>query len=280
MATTVDDLYSQGVSLTKHERVYRELLDRVRSGDWAEGSRVPSESELAAEFDASRGTIRQALSRLRDEGVISGGRGVQPTVQRLVPQQSFSSFMSFTEWARSAGREPGQRTLELARRACPADLAVELELAPDAPVVQYVRLRLLDGHAAMVERSTFPLEVARPLFDADLDSASVYRTLTEAGRRPARARHIIDAVAANRLDSELLEVPVGTPLLRQRRLVHDADGNPFEWAEDRYLPAEANFVIENTVGARSALAQRQIAETHPRTEPAAPGDHSRKEPPS
>lgn len=245
------------MSSIKHEQVRRELLDRIRSGVLAEGAPLPSEAQLCAEFGASRGTVRQALSALRADGVIAGGRGAPPVVRRLVPKQSFATFMSFTEWATSLGLEPGQRTVEVVRRACPEEIALELELEPADQVVQYTRLRTIDGRPAMLERSTFPFAVGSCLLLADLDTRSVYRTLIEAGRRPDRARHVIDAVAANPLDAELLEVEPGTPLLRQRRVVHDADGAPFEWADDRYLPSEARFVIENTIDAPTPLTLRR-----------------------
>ena len=57
-----------------------ELLSaRIRSlideGELAEGARLPAESELASRFGVSRPIIREALSRLRSEGVIVSRRG-------------------------------------------------------------------------------------------------------------------------------------------------------------------------------------------------------------
>ncbi|GAA4376764.1 UTRA domain-containing protein [Paeniglutamicibacter cryotolerans] len=86
------------------------------------------------------------------------------------------------------------------------------------PVVQVVRLRLLDGVPAMVEASAFVHSVGRRLFDFDADSGSIFGFLSDAGVDLRRGRHTIDAVAATAGDAELLGVEESSPLLRERRL--------------------------------------------------------------
>ncbi|MFC7616496.1 hypothetical protein ACFQV2_26535 [Actinokineospora soli] len=63
-----------------------------------------------------RGTVRQALAALRHEGLIGGGQGKPPVVRETAVAQPFETFLSFTRWAKQIGREPGQRTVEIARR--------------------------------------------------------------------------------------------------------------------------------------------------------------------
>lgn len=234
------------VQLPLHLQLYETLRERIRSGLWAEGSRVPSEAELMAEFGVSRAPVRQAMAALRAEGVIAGPRGAPPRVQPEIPSQPFTTFMSFTEWVTAMGRTPGQRTLEVARRPAPPRVAKQLRLTEGDPVVVVVRLRLLDEVPTMLEHSTYPLSIGVHLLTADLDSGSVYRLLREIGCEPTRARHLIDAVAAGDPEVRSLGVEPGSPLLRVRRTAYDQQGQPMEVADDRYLPHVANFVIENS----------------------------------
>ncbi|MEV6811093.1 GntR family transcriptional regulator [Micromonospora sp. NPDC051296] len=66
---------------------YRVIADEIRKrlehGIIAPGALLPTESALTAEFRASRGTIRQAIATLRDEGLVSTehGRGTHATIQ-------------------------------------------------------------------------------------------------------------------------------------------------------------------------------------------------------
>jgi GntR family transcriptional regulator len=98
----------------------------------------------------------------------------------------------------------------------------------------------------MVERATFVESVGRLLFDFDPDSGSIYAYLTGQGIDLRSARHTFDAVPAGELDSELLGIPVGTPLLRERRRATSADGTPLEYGDDRYRPDRVTFTIDNS----------------------------------
>lgn len=247
------------VQSTSEEPIHQRLSDlfreRISSGDWKEGKPLPSEAELCAQNGVSRGTVRQALASLRSEGLITGGRGKPPVVAHPVPSQSFATFMSFTEWAHSLGREPGQRTLEIARRPAGEDLAGKMLLQPGDPVIQVLRLRSLDGNPTMVERSNFVADVGNALFDFDTDSGSIFGYLTSRGVDLSRGRHVIDAVGADEMDASLLGVAAGSPLLREHRLTYAEDGRILECSDDRYLPHLANFVIENTRASRAALVR-------------------------
>ncbi|NEB82302.1 GntR family transcriptional regulator [Streptomyces sp. SID14478] len=238
-----------------HRRLGAEFRRRIETGEWPEGLPVPSEAQLCEEFGTSRGPVRQALAQLRTEGHLVGGRGRPPVARRGTPSQPFASLMSFTQWAHSIGRTPGQHTVEVARRRAGADVAARLGLDEGAPVVDLVRLRHLDGVPAMVERSTFVLDVGAHLFAVDPDGGSVYEALTSRGVDLHHARHTIDAIAADADDAGLLKTAPGQPLLRVRRLAYTGDGTPVEYADDRYLPSMATFTIENTVGGRTVAGR-------------------------
>lgn len=233
-----------------HRTVADELRRRIRSGAIDVGEALPSEAELCHEFSASRGPVRQALSTLRDEGLIGGGQGRRSVVLDAVPAQPFESFQSFTRRAELTGHVPGQRLQEIALRRPDPLVAATLHLDADALVVQLVRLRLLDGRPAMLERMTYIEEVGRPLLAADLDAGSIYALLLAQGVDLHSARHTFDAVAADALDAELLGVPEGHPLLRERRLTTDSAGAPLEWSEDRYRSDVATVTVTNTRSTR------------------------------
>ncbi len=249
------------MNLARHEQLRDEFLHRINSGSWPDGSAVPSEAALCKEFAASRGPVRQALAALRSDGVIFGGRGKSPVVRSAVVSQSVETFMSFTEWAESIGKLPGQKTQEIARRAAGTLVAGELGLAPEDPVVTLLRLRSLDGEPAMVERSHFVPWAGQALFNFDTDSGSTFRYLLSVNVDLHSARHTIDAIAAGVQDAELLGIAVGAPLLRERRVTFSSSGEPLEYADDRYRPELANFMISNTLHGRAPVARVQSTTT-------------------
>ncbi|SDM63610.1 GntR family transcriptional regulator [Nonomuraea jiangxiensis] len=236
-----------------HERVASELRRRISSGELPVGAAVPSESRLCEQWGISRGPIRQALATLRAEGLIGGGRGRPPVVRSQSVPQPFETFLSFSRWVELMGRTPGQRTLEIARRPATPEACDALGVEEGAPVVQLLRLRLMDDMPAMVERTTFVWSVGRLLFDFDCDSGSVFAHLSRCGVDLSRARHVIDAIATDETDAALLGVPLGSPLLRERRQTSSAGGEPVEFSDDRYRPDLVSFTIDNSQQAHPAL---------------------------
>jgi GntR family transcriptional regulator len=243
------------MAMALHELIADDLREQIRLGELTVGVALPSESQLCERWKSSRGPVRQALATLRSEGLIAGGRGKPPVVCTSSIGQPFDTLLSYSAWAHSIGRKPGQRTLELALRRADEHAASVLQIDEGVPVVQMLRLRYLDGEPAMLERATFVEHVGRRLFDFDCDSGSLWAYLLSQGVQFANASHVIDAVAADAVDAQHLAVPEGAPLLRQQRCTRSTDGEVIEYHDDRYLPGIVSFTLENTLDARCALTR-------------------------
>lgn len=80
------------------DRVYSEILGSLVAGEFKEGDKLPTEQALSARFAASRPTIREALSRLRADGITSTRQGSgtfvkrrpDPDVPRFTPLETIS----------------------------------------------------------------------------------------------------------------------------------------------------------------------------------------------
>ena len=71
----------------RYREIAEDLRQRVGRGDLAAGSLLPSESELSAEYAASRITIRKALELLREEGLVDSRQGFGWFVARSPPSR-------------------------------------------------------------------------------------------------------------------------------------------------------------------------------------------------
>lgn len=63
--------------------VFEKLLRAIKSGAYQPDERLPAEHELALEFQVSRPVVRDALQRLRDQGLIYSRRGSGSFVRNL-----------------------------------------------------------------------------------------------------------------------------------------------------------------------------------------------------
>lgn len=90
-------------------RVYAALRDRIDRGDWSPGTRIPSHRDLATEFGVAPLTVRQVLSQLEEQGLVSRqvGRGTfvrqaeSPSVLIVEADTQLAAFLA--EYVKGAG---------------------------------------------------------------------------------------------------------------------------------------------------------------------------------
>lgn len=73
----------ESVSLKLSDLVYAKIAESIHSGDYPIDSRLPTENEFAENLGVSRPVVREALARLRNEGVIISRRGSGTYVQKV-----------------------------------------------------------------------------------------------------------------------------------------------------------------------------------------------------
>ena len=75
---------------TRYGKLADSLIKRIKQGFWRVGDYLPSENNLAVEFEVSRPTVRRALQNLEDNGFISRRRGDGTRVLADKPTNSFN----------------------------------------------------------------------------------------------------------------------------------------------------------------------------------------------
>jgi GntR family transcriptional regulator len=205
---------------------------RERTAALQPHSALPSEAQLCDEFGVSRMTARAAVQRLVQDGLVYRvpGRGTFVAASRA--NRTAGHILSFSDEMRRKGRTPGSRMIERRERRATDEEERRLGVS-DVVVVR--RVRLADGKPLALERAVFPADRAADVLDADLERASLFRTLVTAGLVPTSGSAALGAEAATAEDARLLRVRKGAPLLVERRLIHDQDGRPLEWTESRYV---------------------------------------------
>jgi len=245
----------------RYRQVVAELRREIAEDGYGSGGRLPSEKALAEHFGVSRGTVRQALAVLRNDGVVTSRRGTRRVVLDNPPLQDFAELTNFASWARSLGEQPGGSVIHQEQRPATAEEQLQLRLAPGGEVLWVLRLRTLSGRPVMVERTTYPNSVGALVAQMPADADSVTDLLAQHGVLFADADHTIDLALAGPQDAELLGCAVGGPLLREHRRTTDPAGVPVEWSDDRYLPGTVAFSVHNSLASSALTRRRTVAQS-------------------
>jgi hypothetical protein len=86
LVVTQENVAVNGSRKLSPQEIAEILRDRIRAGDLRAGDRLPTQAELADEFRVERGTVRQALRALQDDGLLSNvSKGSPPRIAEVVP---------------------------------------------------------------------------------------------------------------------------------------------------------------------------------------------------
>jgi GntR family transcriptional regulator len=219
---------------------YQEIADalRVRATRAPAGTVLPSEAELTAEFDASRVTVRRALELVRDDGLIAARQGFGWYVATEPVPQRLESLGTIEAQLTDIGKHAERRVVEFAFEAPPPPVR---ELLGVDQVLRVKRVNLADGEPFAVVTVWCPAELGKRLSRQDVERHPFYELLRIELRG---ATQTIGADAVEPMDAALLEVPVGSPVLKCRRVTTDIAGSPVLVSEHLFPAHRTEFVVD------------------------------------
>jgi GntR family transcriptional regulator len=229
--------------MAKHDSpvpLYVQIKDYLRlniqNGVFAVNERIPSERQLAEQFDVNRLTVSKALSDLAQEGLIYSrvGKGTYVSPARI--DQALQSLTSFTEDMSSRGKKASSRVLYAGVDLADDEIAKALSILPGVEVVVLHRVRLADRLPIALERSHIIYALCPGILDQhDFSQESLYRALREEyNLRLTYAHQTIEAHIAGEAEQTVLEAGPCTPILRITRVAYIDDNQPIEYVRSSY----------------------------------------------
>lgn len=216
-----------------------EILERdIRSGQYRAGEQLPTTKELAERYQVGLQTVRAALSQLENKGLIfrRAGKGT------FVADRPAEFFLdrSFTRQMKELGCKPSSKVLVCEVRPAGRELADELNLSPEDPVLHLHRIRYGDEEPISLQYTVVPIHHCPDIASHDFSKESLYEVLLHCyGVEIAKITHTISCVAADPQQASLLGIRVRSPLLVIRTRAIAKDGALVEqtlsyYRSDRY----------------------------------------------
>lgn len=230
----------------KYHIVKEVMSGRIIDKTWPAGTMIPSEPELCQEFSVSRMTIRRAISDLVHEGKLRTVQGkgtfvATPKLEEHFVQRAFGIY----EDMERRGLKLTTHVLRLETITAPVEVAAHLHIHPGDDVHILVRLRSVEEEKVLISTTYIPAYLCPELVHEDLASGSLYHLLkTRYGLAIARGRRSLEAVAAGQWEARLLEIALGSPLLRLDSVAYLADRRPFEYSQALHNGARVRVEVE------------------------------------
>lgn len=223
-----------------------ELRRRLSAGDF--DKRFPTEAELVEAFGISRATVREAIRRLRADGLVDARRGSGTFVVRRQLDVPILGMSGLAQTITAAGLS--ETSTVLRNEEGPAGEVVAWALGTEShETVQWVeRVRFADGEPLALDRSALWLDAAerRDFLGGGLGQGSLYGLLeTRCGLRVSGGREWLRAVTCSQAERGLLRLGRGEGVFEVERVAYAGD-RPLEWR--RSLVRGRSYVLGATWG--------------------------------
>lgn len=200
------------------------IIEDIRSGEYKENDKLPSERELCEMYDISRATVRQTIQELEKDGYIYKQHGKGTFVSPEIFKQDLLKFYSFTEEMKKIGKKPSSKVLRFETIDIDDKIAKKMKVNVGAKVYKFTRLRLADEKPIMLETSYIPYSRFEGIKRNDLEEKAMYDIFTKKYNAVfSKAEESFQPVLTREDEAKLLGNEPGSPSMMIERITYEGD---------------------------------------------------------
>ncbi len=212
------------------------LREKIISGVFSSGARLPTESELIRQYGVGRITVRHALAALVKDGLIERRRRRGTFVtERKTKRREFEERIDMTgslDEIIALESERVFKVIEMNRVDADPQEAELLGLGAGEPMYRVKRLGLRDGKPSNLTIDYLPVEIGDRILIEELGNGSLPQILeTRFGLKLKSATQRITATLADAYLAKLIDVRVGSPMLSIERAIYSNDDLPVAFSQ-------------------------------------------------
>ncbi|WP_406401117.1 GntR family transcriptional regulator [Streptomyces sp. NBC_00879] len=230
----------------KYLQIAHHIRDQILRGDLRPGDEVPSERQLAADWNVSRPTAARSLEALSHQGLVEKRQGSGTYVRGLQVNRRARELYGR---AKQTGLiyTPGEYAVITSAGwlDAPEYVAEALNLAPGSRAVHRRRVTNNESGPITLSTSWFAAAVgerAPKLLEPDrIREGTLMYVESMTGRQGSYAEDRMCARAATDEEAADLKLPADSPVLIVHHVVFDMQDRPLEFAEATYPPGRWAF---------------------------------------
>jgi GntR family transcriptional regulator len=223
-----------------------EILRFVQENGIESGELIPPETALCEKLGISRGTLREAMRVLEEEGFIVRKQGVGTFVSH--PEQVISSTLdlneSVSEMIRGKGMVPGSIHGHVETMIADERLREILDLRPGDSVIAVKRIRTANGLPVAYTEDFVPAKVVSEDVMRQLGDGSLYDLIEDSlGMELASSLVKLRPMKASKELAEPLGVKAGDLLMLLQQTDTSLEKRPILYSEEYFVPQRFEFVV-------------------------------------
>jgi GntR family phosphonate transport system transcriptional regulator len=236
----------KGVALWRS--IAQAIEARIKEDCLEAGLKLPTEHDLAEEFQVNRHTVRRALTSLEEDGLVRVEQGSGWFVREKVIAYPVGRKTCFSENLTRQSRIPGGEVLESGETVARGVVAKALELAEGTPVVWMDNIGRADGTRIDISTRIFPKARFLGIVETYRQTGSVTACMARYGVKDYHRRVTgLCARLPTAEEARLLGQSRHRPVLVSESVNVDGEGIPVEYGLTRFAGDWVRIVVDTDV---------------------------------
>jgi len=211
------------------EQLKDEIIEMLRNGDYS-SPQLPSEAELSRRFEVSLTTVREALTMMRLEGLITKKHGSGNYFHKSILDinNRIDQYPGFNKYLEAQGYKVRQIVSPVIRKPVPEDLAAVLDLEAGEEAAAFTSAYLADGVPAIFSEYYLSLKNLKTDIPKKLKPpVTIYGIMADYYSQPyAYAKVEYLPLSATEAEKEQINAEPGTPLVAMCNTYYTSYDNP------------------------------------------------------
>lgn len=230
----------------QYQDIYSKIKKLIETNHYRAGKLLPTQKQLANEFNVSRVTVKKALNCLERENLIytkqGSGTYVKPRLNKFPNNEILPLDYPVGVTYSHRDAQIKNKILKFNARM-PSEIERNtLELNDSDPVYAIRRLRFINGKVYSLEHTIIPTKIA-PI-DTKILEGSLYDYLGKRGLKITDAHRVIQALNATQKEAELLKIKKNTAILSINQVCYDQKARPFELSRSIFIGSQSKFGLD------------------------------------
>lgn len=227
-----------------YEEIRDDILNDLKNGTYDIGCLIPKETELAAKYDVSRPTVRQAIKLLVNDGYLYRIAGKGTFVKNNKISQEFTHIIkSFNDEMINKGMIPSTNVVSLEAIIPSSEIKNLLQLKNNSKIIKLSRLRFANNEPLVFLNTYIPYENFELLLNLDFSNTSLYYELDSLGYKINKVSRNLEIKKSNYLLASLLNMDEGDPVYFFKTLGYHYN-SIIEYSEAWYNGLKNSFKFE------------------------------------
>lgn len=214
----------------KYEQFVEVLQKNIHENIYPYGTCIPSERELAEQFNLNRSTIRHAITFLVKEGSLKKVQGKGTYVMKYNINESDLKFRGMSSLLEKAGYHPSSKIIDSQRRKANFKYSKIFHLEEDQEVFRIMRIRYGNNEPIALETTSIPFDIIKDIDEIDFQVYSLYDMFAYNHIKLSDINHQF-SLTKLRSEAKLLQLKPGSSVISILITATDENGKVIEYTE-------------------------------------------------